>query len=355
MVDLYKYPFQLLKSCVYNKLSKAELYYMSESADWVIKDIGTNITKNLKNINSTVTITHFGIKNSIIHYGSVNTFLSKNRINLPHKSNKIIVTWFHIFPGDKRINLIPRAIKYVDIWHTSCNLTKNKLIKLGVPEGKIEVIPLGVDLNYFSPPSDKEKKELRTELNIPDDRIIIGSFQKDGEGWGEGLNPKLIKGPDVFCNVVEELSKKYDIFVVLTGPARGYVKKRLENANIPYIHKYLDNPNEVAKYYKVINLYLVTSREEGGPKAILESLASGVPLITTKVGMAPDIIKDGENGMMCDIEDIKCLINKSEEIINNSTLRNYLVNNGLKTIQDYDWKNIANKYYEKIYKNLLGG
>ena len=122
-----------------------------ESADWSIKHDGVNITRNLKNINSTITTKHFGIKNSIIHYGSVNTFLSKNRINLPHKSNKIIVTWFHIFPGDKRINLIPRAIKYVDIWHTSCNLTKNKLIKLGVPEGKIEVIPLGVDLNYFSP------------------------------------------------------------------------------------------------------------------------------------------------------------------------------------------------------------
>ena len=49
--------------------------------------------------------------------------------------------------------------KYVDIWHTSCNLTKNELIKLGVLEKKIEVITLGADLNHFHSPSNNNEKK----------------------------------------------------------------------------------------------------------------------------------------------------------------------------------------------------
>ena len=37
-------------------------------------------------------------------------------------------------------------------------------------------------------------KKIKHNLGIPEDYLVIGSFQKDGEGWGEGLKPKLIKG-----------------------------------------------------------------------------------------------------------------------------------------------------------------
>jgi len=80
------------------------------------------------------------------------------------------------------------------------------LIEYGVKEEKIVVIPLGIDLSIFKPYSEKERKKLRKKLKIPLDKTIIGSFQKDGIGWGEGLKPKWEKGPDIFCKVIKKIS-----------------------------------------------------------------------------------------------------------------------------------------------------
>jgi glycosyltransferase involved in cell wall biosynthesis len=137
---------------------------------------------------------------------------------------------------------------------------------------------------------------------------VIGSFQKDGNGWGEGLEPKLIKGPDIFIQTLETLKSSIpDIFVLLTGPARGYIKTGLERLGIPYKHMFLKDYPDVGRLFPALDLYLVTARQEGGPKAVLESMASGVPLVTTRVGQARDIVKNGQNGWMVGVEDVNGL------------------------------------------------
>ncbi|GAJ21057.1 unnamed protein product, partial [marine sediment metagenome] len=174
---------------------------------------------------------------------------------------------------------IIEAQRYLNFIHTSCNITKNNLINLGVKLEKIIVIPLGVDLSLFKPVSVEEKQKMKEILGIPLNKVIIGSFQKDGVGWDEGLEPKLIKGPDVFVKVIEQLAKKYPIYVLLVGPTRGYVKNELKKRNIPFKSiGYLKNFSDVAKYYNALDLYLITSRIEGGPKAILEAWACGIPI-----------------------------------------------------------------------------
>jgi glycosyltransferase involved in cell wall biosynthesis len=265
------------------------------------------------------------------------------------------VTCFHLVPDDPRLNFIKKASKYKNILlHTSAYITKRKLIELGVPEEKIIVIPLGVDLGIFKPVSEKRKKDLKRVLGILEGRIVIGSFQKDGVGWDEGLEPKLVKGPDIFIKVIEKLSKEYPIFVLLVGPSRGYVKKNLEKLRIPYKNiGYLSNYKEVAKYYHALDLYLITSRIEGGPKQILEAWASGVPVVTTKVGMVPDIARNGENALLAEVEDIQQITSKTKKIIENKELRRKLIMNGLKTVQSFSWGTIAKKYYEEIYLKLL--
>jgi glycosyltransferase involved in cell wall biosynthesis len=263
------------------------------------------------------------------------------------------VTWFHISPGDKRIEFVPQAVKCVDLWHTACSITRNKLIELGIPEEKITVIPLGVNLSAFGVPTPQQKENIRSKFGIPKGKIAVGSFQKDGNGWGEGLEPKLIKGPDVFCDVVEKLRRRYDLFVVLTGPARGYVKRRLESSGILYSHHFLNDPDELAPYYKALDLYIATGRCEGGPKSLVESLASGVPLVSTKAGMAPDIITDGENGFLCDVDDVDQIVRKSIMILEDQKKKERIVVNGLVTARQYDWKVIAQRYENCLYRQLL--
>lgn len=336
-----------------NRATHKDVYYVVEGANWSIDHDGHSITTNLRNISSMVVTTCRGIRNSIVHFGSVNTFLSIGGLRLPHKSNRIIVTWFHISPGDKRVEFIPEAVKHVDLWHTACDITRKKLINLGVPEEKIIVVPLGVNLNAFSIPSAQQRENIRSKLGISKGKVVVGSFQKDGNGWGEGLEPKLIKGPDVFCDVVEKLCRRYDLFVLLTGPARGYIKRRLESSGIPYSHRFLNDPDEVAEYYKALDLYIVTGREEGGPKAIVESLASGVPLVSTRVGMAPDVINDGEDGLLCDVDNVDEITEKSLRILEDKRQREKIVAKGLATVRQYDWSRIAQCYENYLYCPLL--
>ncbi|MCK4794823.1 MAG: glycosyltransferase family 4 protein [Desulfobacteraceae bacterium] len=341
------------KDSIRNRVTHKDLYYLVEGANWSIDHDGRSITTNLRDISSMVVTTCRGIRNSIVHFGSVNTFLRNGGLRLPHKSNRIIITWFHISPGDKRVEFIPEAVNCVDLWHASCSLTRSKLISFGIPEEKIEMIPLGVNLKAFCNPSKIQKRIVHTRLGIPQRKVVIGSFQKDGNGWGEGLEPKLIKGPDVLCDVITQLAKQYELFVLLTGPARGYVKRRLEKASIPYLHHILNNPDEVAEYYKALDLYIVASREEGGPKAIMESLASGVPLVSTKVGMAPDVIRDGISGFLCEIENVNEIVKKSVRIIEDVALRKKMVEKGLDIARQFDWSNIAQRYEQLLYRPLL--
>ena len=336
-----------------NRINHKALYYVVEGANWVIDHVGHSITTNLRNISSTVTATFRGVRNSIVHFGSINTFMAGGKLRLPHKSNRIIVTWFHISPDDRRVELISEAVKYVEMWHTSCNITRDKLIEFGVPKEKITVIPLGVNLSTFSIPTPQQKENIRSKLGISKAKVVVGSFQKDGNGWGQGLEPKMIKGPDILCDVIEQLAKRYELFVLLTGPARGYVKKRLEEASIPYLHQFLNDPDDVAEYYKAIDLYIVTARQEGGPKSILESLASGVPLVSTKVGMAPDVIRDGISGFLCEIENVDEIVKKSVRIIEDVALREKMVGKGLDIARQFDWSNIAQRYEQLLYRPLL--
>ena len=352
-LQINKQYIRTIKDSIKNKINRKDIYYIIEGANWSIDHDGRSITANLSGLSSAVVTTCRGIRNSIVHFGSVNTFLSDDGPEFPHKSNKIIVTWFHISPGDKRVEFIPEADKHVDLWHTSCNITRDKLVEFGVPGEKIVVIPLGVNLSVFGVPTPQQKENIRSKLGISKGKIVIGSFQKDGIGWGEGLEPKLIKGPDVFCDVIEKLRHHYDLFVLLTGPARGYVKKRLESSAVPYLHRFLNDPDEVAQYYKALDIYIVTGRVEGGPKAVVESLASGVPLVSTKVGMAPDIINDGEDGLLCDVDNVNEITEKSLRILQDKKQKEKIVAKGLETARQYDWSRIAQQYEQHLYQRLL--
>jgi len=352
-LQINKRYIRTIEDSIRNKINRKDIYYIIEGANWSIDHDGRSITANLSDVSSAVVTTCSGIRNSIVHFGSVNTFLGDDGPKLPHKSNKIIVTWFHISPGDKRIKFIPQAVKYVDLWHTACSITRDKLIEFGVPGEKIIVIPLGVNLSVFGVPTPQQKENIRAKLGISKEKVVVGSFQKDGNGWGEGLEPKLIKGPDVFCNVAERLNRRYDLFVVLTGPARGYVKRRLESSGIPYLHHFLNEPDEVAMYYKALDLYIATGRHEGGPKSLLESLASGVPLVSTNAGMAPDIISNGENGFLCDVDDVDQIVQKSVIVLEDQEKKERIITNGLITARQFDWNVIAQRYENYLYRRLL--
>ena len=221
---------------------------------------------------------------------------------------------------------------------------------MGVPEDRLVVIPLGVDTDAFHPLTDPtERSQLRRQLEIPEDRIVIGSFQKDGNGWGSGDTPKLIKGPDILCDVLERVAKELPITVLLTGPARGYVKKRLKSAGVPFVHRNIPRAEDLAPYYRALDLYLITSRAEGGPKSLLEAMASRVPVVTTPVGMAKDIGKSEQNLLMGPHD---TLTEHVLRLCKDESLREKLAKTARTDIGQFAWPNIARRYQHELYERI---
>jgi glycosyltransferase involved in cell wall biosynthesis len=343
---------------VINKTKK--IYYIVEPANWVINWEGIYISKYIRLLyNKPVKLLKPSklrlsiIKNQIIHFGSRNVYLPQN-YKYVNENNNLILTWYHGTDRDiQYIESLKEASKELSIIHTSCTISKDNLIRWGVDKDKIVVIPIGVDIKLFREAAAYNRESIREKLGIPAGSICIGSFQKDGEGWEEGNSPKYVKAPDVFCEVVKRLGKRYPVFVLLSGPARGYVKNQLQSSGIPFKHLYLKDYQDIAELYRAIDLYIVSSRAEGGPKALLESFASEVPLVSTDVGMVHDIGINGYNSMISKIDDVESLTRNCERIIDDENLRKKIIRGGFETVKDFDWNIIAKRYYEEIYSRFL--
>lgn len=342
-------------SNLWSNMSGCKLTHIVEANDWAIKNVGMSVTDSLNThqlLHSRISTTPIGLRNQIIHFDSVHTFVKKNPLIRPTLSNNIILTWFHVLEGDKRVKRLADIQKEIHAIHTACESTKRALVEGGIDPKKIVIIPLGVDLNLFKPVTKTSCRVVRERLGIPQNRFVIGSFQKDGVGWSEGLEPKLEKGPDVFVGVIERL-KKIHPFVLLTGPARGYVKSELKKRNIDYLHIYPKNFHELPNLYHTLDLYLISSRVEGGPLSLLESWASRVPVVSTRVGMVPDIARDGETVLLAEIEDTYTLTNHVERLHDDPNLREKLASQALKKVTNHSWNTIARCYFEELYRPLL--
>ena len=113
----------------------------------------------------------------------------------------------------------------------------------------------------------------------------------------------------MLLEVVERLRDLVpEVFVLVAGPSRGYVRTGLERLGIPYRHVHLPDVDDLPQAYDAVDVCLVTSRDEGGPRAVLEAMATGVPLVTTRVGQASDLVRHGENGWMVDVDDVDGLV-----------------------------------------------
>ena len=182
------------------------------------------------------------------------------------------------------------------------------MLEAGVEPSAVHVIAIGIDIEHFPLVTPESRAAARAALDLPADAFVVGSFQKDGVGWGEGLEPKLVKGPDVLVAALERVAAEIpELHVLLTGPARGYVRGELERRGIAYRHTVAQSRSELATAYHALDAYVVASRQEGGPKGVLESLAAGVPLVSTRVGQAPSIVRDGETGLLVDVDDVEAI------------------------------------------------
>ena len=243
-------------------------------------------------------------------------------LNVPEdRGHRMCLAYFHGKPGtgsEEFDRVFKNLCRTQDRWariQVSHAEMREVVLSSGIASERVRVIPIGIRLGMFPVLTAETRTAVRKRLNISESAFVVGSFQKDGNGWGEGLAPKMIKGPDVLLKTLCVLKSRIpELFVLLCGPARGYVKKGLSEAGIPFRHIYAKSYKEIPALYHGLDVCLVTSRQEGGPKAVLESMASGVPLVTTRVGQAMDLVQDGVNGFIVPVEDVDGLVRSVEQV-----------------------------------------
>ena len=197
------------------------------------------------------------------------------------QSHKVVCSIHHIVPRKFNENIIKDFLirdRFVNQYLTYNEETKNIINKFSTKN--VTIIPHWINDKFWK---HYDKNSVREILNIPKDKFIIGSFQRDTEGF-DLKTPKLEKGPDIFVKKVIDISKTKDIHVVLGGYRRNYVIDCLKQHNISFTYFEKPHLDIINMLYSSLDLYIISSREEGGPQALFECAYLKVPFITTKTG-----------------------------------------------------------------------
>lgn len=231
------------------------------------------------------------------------------------KSKKVVCTIHHIVPNKFNQNNLNEFLyrdQFVNAYIVPNKYTKRMVKQL--TNKPVKIIEYWFNSKLWAP---LDKDECRKALSIDKDRYVIGSFQRDTEG-SDLISPKLEKGPDLFCDYVEKISSQKTL-VLLGGWRRQYIINRLNKSGIDY--KYIEKaPIEtIKKMYAACDLYVVSSRFEGGPQALFEAAAMRVPIISNPVGISESVLTKQcvfditKNTYFPSIEDVDNNFNKVRE------------------------------------------
>lgn len=163
-------------------------------------------------------------------------------------------------------------------------------------EEKIITIPLGLELRKFADQSAEVREPIRNEYGVPHDAFVVGMFAR--------MVP--IKRHEVLFHAIKIVLEQYpDTYFMMVGD--GELRRNLEllvnELNITHRMIFCGFRQDQERMFQAVDAVVLTSRNEGLPVVIIEALSSGKPVIATRVGGVPELIKDGVSGYIVEPED----------------------------------------------------
>lgn len=221
--------------------------------------------------------------------------------------------------------------KYAKNYTVSSSILKNIYDKLDIDKKPVMVISDGVDLNKFSP---KNLERFKVE-NIKDRKIRIGWV--GNSKFVDSLGDNDLKGVrNIIIPAIQELiDEGYNIEMKFADRNNGY---------IPH--------DKMPDYYNSIDLYICASKNEGTPNPILESMASGIPIISTEVGIVNDAFGPNQKQFILKERTKKCLKENIVKMLSN--LKNFeeISKENYKQIQDWTWQKKCMLFKKFFDQNL---
>jgi glycosyltransferase involved in cell wall biosynthesis len=210
----------------------------------------------------------------------------------------------------------------------------------------IAIIPNGIDLEKFK---NLDQKKSRENLEIKNEFLIITVARLEKV---KGIE-YLIKAAKIIS--INQQNQYKSVFLIIgDGSQRKNLENLVRKLNLEDKVRFLGQiPNEkIPEYLVAADCFVLPSLREGFGIVILEAMACGVPVIGTNVGGIPDIIKDGENGILVEPKNSEKLAEAIFKIHSNHEFAKSLAENAMANSGKYNWQSIVEKVY-KIYQSLI--
>jgi glycosyltransferase involved in cell wall biosynthesis len=192
---------------------------------------------------------------------------------------------------------------------------RDELVAFGVaPATKFRVIRLGIELDERLSPDGAARAETRRVMGVADERFVVG--------WIGRMT--AVKRTDV---VLESFRRLRDegvdavLCMVGDGPDRQSVENLAGGLGIMRDSLFPGYQEDVGPFFAAFDVFVLPSGNEGTPVTAIEALASGCPVVATRVGGVPDVVTDGEDGFLVDPGDVEGLAASLARLANDPALR----------------------------------
>ncbi|MEK7575524.1 MAG: glycosyltransferase [Patescibacteria group bacterium] len=264
---------------------------------------------DLVSFNSTNTLfgvlSMLGLKNKP---KTVFTVHGSSFLSLGFKKSKILKMFFLLMMKF----FLPFVDRVIFVSEYDKKLAENyKLIK----DGQGIVIHNGIEnIDFFN--KEEALKKLKEIKNFPNDKFVMGTITR----------LEYAKGNSILIDAVSRLSKeildKCVCLIIGDGPDKENLKFQISNLKLQDKIFLLGDISDAKKYLKAFDIFIMTSRYEGMPYALLEAMSANLPIISSRVGGIPELL--GDSGMMFEANNIDDFISNLTNLANNQFLRDEL-------------------------------
>ena len=214
---------------------------------------------------------------------------------------------------------------------------------LGVEEEKLSLIDNAIVLGDYKSTDDSclAKSKLGLPPGVP---MLAGVGRLSAE-----------KGFDLLIEAVAKLiesGQNLSLAIAGDGDGHGYLEELIERKNLQRNVKLLGFVEDTRLIYQAADLFVLSSLREGLPNVVLEAMASGTPVLATKVAGMPSLIEDGVNGKLIDPDSVEQLVTGIQELISNQlNLEKYAANAKRTLLEGFDFGSRMKKVAD-VYQRL---